>query len=84
MCIQGVCTQSASVVVSSCPFGDDLILNYVNFFTSNGLPSVQMTCEVAWNFGMASNNNFCSDSSFKSACCNYCKRKFFYTFIMFF
>ncbi len=74
MCVSGICTTSAAVAVSSCPFGDDLILDRINFATSASLPQVQMTCEDAWNFGATYDNNFCSDSNFKSVCCNYCKR----------
>jgi len=74
MCVSGVCSANAEIAESTCPFGDDLILDKINFATSFNLPEIQMTCENAWNLGAISNMNFCSDSNFKSICCNFCKK----------
>lgn len=82
MCIQGVCTASALVPTSTCPFGDDIIMDKVNFATTINLPEVQMSCEAASEYLKTNVNQFaCLDSNFKSNCCNFCKRKFFECFL---
>ena len=76
MCIEGVCTTNPVVPQSTCPFGDDIVVSKVTIYTLNDLPSTQMTCEAAFDYGVASLQQvFCSDTNFKSNCCQFCKSK---------
>ena len=77
-CIQGVCSPSTYAPVSTCPFGDDVIVN--NQSSVNGifapLPKPQMSCEEIFAFIFSLKQDpltFCSIQSFKSNCCSYCK-----------
>ncbi len=71
--------MSADIVnneTATCPFGDDIVVNKVTIFTEDALPSIQMTCEAADNYGLTTlNQSFCDDANFASNCCQYCKSK---------
>lgn len=72
-----MCTASASVPVSTCPFEDDVVVSQQTVFYS--LPTPQMTCEAAFAYVLETNKeNACdSQANFQTACCNYCKSKDF-------
>ncbi len=74
MCIQGICTPSASAPVSKCPFGDDVVINQQTIY--NQLPKTQMTCPEVFDFISTTLNqyplSYCADSRFKSVCCETC------------
>lgn len=76
--MQGKCKTSPQIPESSCPFGDDVVVNNHLVMYSN-LPKAQMTCEEAFNFISVSFNQFpvsyCADARFKAACCSTCQSK---------
>lgn len=75
-CSQGTCQASADAPITTCPFGDDVVVSQITMYTANPLPSIQMTCEAADNYGQTTLNQFfCDDTNFKAACCQYCKSK---------
>ncbi len=75
MCIQGVCTANSNAPVTSCPFGDDIVVNQQ--VISGELPSTQMSCSAVFNY--ISNTigefplSYCSDPNFNFTCCSTCK-----------
>lgn len=76
--MQGECKVSPQIAESSCPFGDDVLVNNHLVMYSN-LPKTQMTCEEVFSFISVSLNQFpvsyCADSRFKAACCSTCQSK---------
>lgn len=72
-----MCQASADAPISTCPFGDDVVLSKLTVYTENDLPLIQMTCEAADNYGQtALNQFFCADTTFASSCCQHCKSKY--------
>jgi hypothetical protein len=94
-CIQGVCTPTSYAPVSSCPFGDDEIVNselqqVLSFLSLPNLPSSIMSCEAALSYYASSGfsiTGLCSDSRsssyFSTTCCSTCKsiRFVFFSFL---
>lgn len=75
MCVQGVCTSSSKAPISSCPFGNDVVINHLTIYAS--LPKPQMSCEDTFEFISTTLNQFpvtyCTYPQFKAACCSTCK-----------
>ena len=76
-CIQGICSPSSYAPVSSCPFGDDVVVNGAAIYTQ--LPKTQMSCAEVFSFITNSLKqsplDYCASTDFRSTCCSYCKRK---------
>lgn len=74
--MNGGCIESEQVPVSYCPFGDDVVVNQT--LIDIALPSVQMTCSAVLDY-VSSLNLFslayCATPTFRSVCCDTCKRK---------
>ena len=76
MCVQGECTSSNLVKNDpTCPWGDEIIVNKQVIALDFGKP--QMTCQQVFDYISITLKEFpvkyCSDNSFKTACCNFCK-----------
>lgn len=76
MCSAGECTTSTNAPVSTCPFGDDVVVNQQVIF--NPLPATQLSCPAVFDFII--NNlgqsplTYCADERFKNTCCKTCAR----------
>ena len=73
--MQGVCVDSSLVSQSSCPFGDDVVVNHVTMYAN--LPRPQMSCQDTFDYISTTLNQlpltYCNDERFKSACCSSCQ-----------
>ena len=79
MCLSGVCTANTKAPVTTCPFGDDVVVNQQTIYAQ--LPSTQLSCEETFTYISGSLNQFplsyCADDRFKAVCCRTCQSKKF-------
>ena len=74
-CLQRQCIENVQAPVGECLFGDDLVTQEA---IGMKLPSSQMECKDVLNH-ITQNNQaataYCSNSNFRSICCETCKSK---------
>lgn len=76
ICSNGVCINSTLAPTSSCPFGDDVIVN--STLVDDALPSIQLSCNdfILYLLSVGKTPfSYCSNTTFRAACCNTCKSK---------